>query len=116
MQVDMVLLWAYAFLAAFANGLYICFHGIKFMDRYLSDKKEIEHESISPFERFARMHRYSFISVYKGDVAKMQSMPVRIWVYMTSLSLMVYWGTVIFIVVYKSFFLRASRKLTTLVS
>ena len=104
MQVDMVLLWAYAFLAAFANGLYICFHGIKFMDRYLSDKKKLEHESISPFERFARMHRYSFISVYRKDVAKIQSMPVRIWVYMTSLGLMVYWGTVIFIVVYKSFF------------
>lgn len=104
MQVDMVLLWAYAFLAAFVNGLYICFHGIKFMDRYLSDKKEIEHESISPFERFARMHRYSFISVYKGDVAKMQSMPVRIWIYMTSFGLMTYWGTVVFIVVYKSLF------------
>src|SRR5690606_10122457 len=102
MQVDMVLLWAYAFLAAFVNGLYICCHGIRFMDRYLSDKKKFEHESISPFERFARMHRYSFISVYKGDVAKIQSMPVRIWIYMTSFGLMTYGCTVVLFVVYKS--------------
>src|SRR5690606_25231986 len=104
MQVDMVLIWAYAFLAAFANGLYICFHGIKFMYRYLSDKKEIEHDLFLSFYIIASMHRYAFISVYNGDVENIQSILLIIWFYITSFGLMTYWGIVFFIVFYKIFF------------
>lgn len=96
-------LWVYAFLIAFLNALYICIHGITIMDRYLSGKNWTGNESISPFDRFARMHRYCFITIFRHE-SKVRSVPVRIWIYITTSGLTLYWSTVIFIVVYKSFF------------
>jgi hypothetical protein len=53
-------IWVATFLIGFANGLYICVHGISIWDRHLSKLPDPAKESASPFDRFARMHQYDF--------------------------------------------------------
>jgi|SRR5690606_9639935 len=78
------------FLISFANGVFICFHGIKYMDKYFSDLPDYKQESLSPFDCFERMHKYSFkfvFSISNPPVSKF----MKVWLFATCFSLTFYW-------------------------
>lgn len=76
--------------AGFINGFFICLFGIKVMDKFLSKLPDYRRESASPFDRFERMHKYSFgfiLSRKKLHLGKV----MRAWLYLTALGLSAYW-------------------------
>lgn len=78
------------FLIVFASGVFICFYGIKYMDKYFSELPNYKQESLSPFDCFERMHKYSFkfvFSVTRPPVSKL----MEVWLFATCLSLTFYW-------------------------
>lgn len=74
---------------SFLNGLFICFYGIKLMDKYLPDYPDYRRESESPLDGFERMHKYSLLHTF----AKRKAAPVFIsaWLYFTCFTLIAHW-------------------------
>lgn len=93
-------IWVATFLIGFANGFYICVHGISIWDRHLSKLPDPGKESASPFDRFARMHRYSFLYLFEIK-KRTASVYLKVWLYLTSLTLSVYWISLVFAIYYK---------------
>lgn len=79
------------YVSAFANEFYICLHGIRYMDSYFSNLKDYRLESVSPFDRLARMHRYSFGYTFRSARTEI-SKPMRFWLFFTSISLTLHWA------------------------
>lgn len=77
-------------LAGFINGFFICLFGIKVMDRFLSKLPDYRRESASPFDRFERMHKYSFGYILARKKLHLGTL-MRAWLYLTALSLSAYW-------------------------
>ncbi|MDH0097642.1 hypothetical protein L1F06_004180 [Ectopseudomonas hydrolytica] len=94
LEIVLVLVWVLLFVAGGFNGIYMCFHGISRLDPYFSRLPDFRQESVSPFDRFCRMHRYSFrytLGLNKPRV----SLPLSIWLYFTCFSLTVFWISMI---------------------
>src|SRR5690606_31786317 len=78
------------FLIAFANGVFIYFHGVKYMDKYFSGPPNYKQESLSSFDCFERMYKYSFkfaFGISKPPVSKF----IKVWLFATCFSLTFYW-------------------------
>src|SRR5690606_8839564 len=72
------------------TGFFICFSGIKYMDKYFSELPNYKQGSLSPFDYFERMHKYSFkfvFSVSRPPVSKF----MEVWLFATCFSLTFYW-------------------------
>lgn len=82
--------WVSLFVAGGFNGIYLRFHGIRRFDRYFSTLPDFEQESYSPFDRFCRMHRYSFLYTL-GLSRSTISSSLAVWLYFTCFSLTVFW-------------------------
>tara|TARA_R110002020_G_C16310403_1_gene773809 strand:+ start:4694 stop:5056 length:363 start_codon:yes stop_codon:yes gene_type:complete len=76
--------------AGFINGFFICLFGIKVMDKFLSKLPDYRRESASPFDRFERMHKYSFGYILARNKRRL-GIPMRAWLYLTALGLSAYW-------------------------
>ncbi len=74
--------------------MYICFHGIGRFDRYFSKLNDFKQESYSPFDRFCRMHRYSFQYVFGSNRPEI-SLSLKIWLVYTCISLILFWLSMI---------------------
>lgn len=98
-----LLVWVPIVILGFLNGFYICFSGIKIMDRHFSKKNNFHMESESPYDAFSRMHKYSFLYLF-GFYKKNLNLSIRIWLYFTCLSLTAYWATMLFAIIHKTFF------------
>ncbi|MBA1305874.1 hypothetical protein N7388_21770 [Stutzerimonas stutzeri] len=85
-----VLSWAFLAVTGGFNGMYICFHGIGRFDRHFSSLNDFKKESYSPFDRFCRMHRYSFQYVF-GINRPAISLPLKVWLIYTCISLIFLW-------------------------
>ena len=80
-------------LVGFFNGLYICLHGIVVLDERFSTLKNFRDESDSPFDRFARMHRYVFSYVIGKKKPPLNTW-ARAWLHTTCITLIAYWCVV----------------------
>lgn len=89
-----VFAWVFLFVSGGFNGIYICFHGIRRLDPYFSRLPDFRQESVSPFDRFCRMHRYSFLYTLGLNKPRV-SLPLSIWLYFTCISLTVFWISMI---------------------
>lgn len=78
----------------FANGLYICAHGITIFDRNFSGLSNYRDESGSPFDRFGRMHKYTF-SYVLGKKRPTLKLWMRAWIYTSFTTLVAYWSVVL---------------------
>lgn len=76
--------------AGFVNAVFVCFFGIRFMDKYLSKLQDYRRESSSPFDRFERMHKYSFGRALATKDLHI-GLPMRLWLRLTALGLSAYW-------------------------
>ncbi|TLX54797.1 hypothetical protein DN824_00330 [Stutzerimonas nosocomialis] len=82
--------WFLLFVSGGVNGIYICFHGIRRLDPHFSRLPNYEWESHSPFDRFSRMHRYSFqytFGLKRPNVGR----TLAAWLYFTCISLIIHW-------------------------
>lgn len=84
-------------LLGFANGLYICAHGIKIFDKRFSKLRDFRHESPSPFDRLARIHRYVFSYVIGKNRPKLEAW-LKIWIYVTFSTLISYWAVLLVVI------------------
>lgn len=90
LETSFILFFAVMYVLGGINGIYICFSGIKKMDRFLSDKKRPESESVSPFDRVIRMHRYSFKYCFSRERPPVGYF-MSLWLFFTCVSLTAYW-------------------------
>lgn len=91
LQIAVLTISLLVYVSAFINGFYICLHGIRFMDARFSALKDYRQESISPFDRLARMHKYSFVYTF-SQRRLVVSRGMHYWLQFTAISLAVHWS------------------------
>jgi len=89
-ETSFVLFFAAMYVLGGINGIYICFSGIRKMDLLFSQERRPEFESVSPFDRVLRMHRYAFKYCF-SRVRPRVGFFMSFWLFFTCVSLVFYW-------------------------